>query len=278
VLSGADALKMVRFVAFGGYDPAPRLITHRGPLLVAAAVATLVIGVTSYRGGIRSAGIEANNRPGSAFGEIDSMPVRQSATEQKSASSPSFAAPYQDAGIANQPAKLPPPAGVGRTAGSRPSTVIFGELDTTPARRGAAEKKAGVATPSASDSAAGGAEPSKASGSSMQGKSAGAPGLKRGPVSNAPAPPRGMVRIGRFTSSEEARKAWSSLFNPWPDVRSLPVVPVPIKSLRDGKTYYRMQVITTSRSHSDSLCKRAHDLDQSCTVIGAEEYGAEGPL
>ena len=299
VLSGADALKMIRFVAFGGYEPTPRLIIHRAPLLVAAAIATLVIGISSYWGGIRSAEIGAENGPAPVFGELDSMPVGQSAREQEPAAAPSFSGPDHSAGTTGLPAKMQPPAAVGRGAVRDGPSTVFGEVNSMPIRQGAAEPKSPVVSPTPdSDRNAGGvgqtakmrppaaigqravrgAEPSKASGASTPGASAAATGLKQASASRPAARAGEMVRIGRFNSDEEAQKAWSNLSKAWPDARTLSVVPVRIKSLRDGKTYYRMQVITTSRSHSEILCKRVHDLDQSCTVIGAEEYGAEGPF
>jgi hypothetical protein len=91
-------------------------------------------------------------------------------------------------------------------------------------------------------------------------------------------PSEAMVRIGRFATPSDAEKGWATVLHEWPGMQGLRVVPVPINSLRDGKTYYRLQVGTTSRAHSEVVCQRAHELDQSCTVIGSDENSGESSL
>ena len=51
---------------------------------------------------------------------------------------------------------------------------------------------------------------------------------------------------------------------------------VPVQSKRDGKSYYRLQMGTTSQAHSVVLCQKLRMIGQSCIVIGeAVEKTAE---
>ena len=45
----------------------------------------------------------------------------------------------------------------------------------------------------------------------------------------------------------------------WPGMQGLSTAAVAIQSLRDGRTYYRVQVSTTSPAHSEVVCQRARD-------------------
>ena len=87
-----------------------------------------------------------------------------------------------------------------------------------------------------------------------------------------------LVRIGHFATVGEAQKGWEAVLRQYPGMQRLRSVPIAIKSLRDGHTYYRLQVGTTSTAHSDVLCQRARDMDQSCTVIGSDEGSGENSL
>lgn len=80
-----------------------------------------------------------------------------------------------------------------------------------------------------------------------------------------------LVRIGHFATAAEAEKGWETVLREYPGMRRLKSLPVSIKSLRDGHIYYRLQVGTTSQAHSDVVCERMRDMDQSCTVIGSDE-------
>lgn len=80
-----------------------------------------------------------------------------------------------------------------------------------------------------------------------------------------------MVRIGTFESSEQAKKGWRGLVGIYPGMAQIPAVVVPKRSLRDGRTYYRLQMGTNSQAHSEVLCQRMRIIGQSCVVVGLRE-------
>lgn len=84
-----------------------------------------------------------------------------------------------------------------------------------------------------------------------------------------------LVRIGHFASASEAKKGWETVLRQYPGMERLKSLPVAIKSLRNGQLYYRLQVGTTSQAHSDVVCQRMRDMDQSCSVIGSDEGNGE---
>ena len=77
-----------------------------------------------------------------------------------------------------------------------------------------------------------------------------------------------MVRIGTFASRSAAREGWRAIMGIYPGMRRIPYTVVPIPSARDGKTYYRLQMGTTSQAHSEVLCQRMRIIGQSCVVVG----------
>jgi hypothetical protein len=84
-----------------------------------------------------------------------------------------------------------------------------------------------------------------------------------------------LVRIGHFATESDAKKGWETVLRQYPGMQNLNSLPVPIKSLRDGHLYYRLQVGTTSHAHSDVVCQRVRDMDQSCSVIGSDDGSEE---
>lgn len=81
------------------------------------------------------------------------------------------------------------------------------------------------------------------------------------------------VRIGTYSSRLQAKKAWSKLVRVYPGIRRLKAVVAPVPSVRNGKTYYRLQFGTTSHAHSAVLCQRMRIVGQNCVVIGAPQAG-----
>jgi hypothetical protein len=77
-----------------------------------------------------------------------------------------------------------------------------------------------------------------------------------------------LVRIGTFHTAHEAKKGWSAIMKVNPALKRLPALVVPVRSLRDRQTYYRLQMGTTSQAHSAVLCQRMRMIAQSCVVIG----------
>ena len=79
-----------------------------------------------------------------------------------------------------------------------------------------------------------------------------------------------MVRVGTYSSLAQGKRAWSRLARVYPAMKSLPAVVTDIASLRNGKTYYRLQIGTTSQAHSEVLCQRMRTIGQSCVVVDVE--------
>lgn len=80
-----------------------------------------------------------------------------------------------------------------------------------------------------------------------------------------------LVRIGTFATAHQAKKGWWALIRMNPALQRLPALVVPVRSLRNGQTYYRLQMGTTSPAHSEILCQRMRMIAQSCVVIGLPE-------
>ena len=76
-----------------------------------------------------------------------------------------------------------------------------------------------------------------------------------------------MVRIGTYRTRAEAKKAWTRLVKVYPGMRRLRAVTTDIPSLRNGRTYYRLQFGTSSQAHSEVLCQRMRTIGQSCVVV-----------
>ena len=77
-----------------------------------------------------------------------------------------------------------------------------------------------------------------------------------------------VARIGTFSSRQQAKKGWWAIVRHYPGMKRLKAVVAPVRSLRDGRTYYRLQFGTTSQAHSEVLCQRMRIIGQSCVVVG----------
>ena len=77
-----------------------------------------------------------------------------------------------------------------------------------------------------------------------------------------------VVRIGSFESEAAARKGWDKILAEYPGMARLQAVVVGSKSLRDGRTFYRLQVGTSSQAHSEVLCHRSSGLGLECNMVG----------
>jgi hypothetical protein len=77
-----------------------------------------------------------------------------------------------------------------------------------------------------------------------------------------------MVRVGTFDSRRQAKQGWARIVRVYPGMRGLNAVVVPSPSLRNGRTFYRLQFGTTSQAHSTVLCQRMRIVGQSCVVVG----------
>lgn len=79
-----------------------------------------------------------------------------------------------------------------------------------------------------------------------------------------------MVRIGTFSSRAAAKKGWRAVMGIYPGMKRIPAAVVAVPSARDGTTYYRLQMGTTSQAHSEVLCQRMRIIGQSCVVVGLD--------
>jgi hypothetical protein len=77
-----------------------------------------------------------------------------------------------------------------------------------------------------------------------------------------------MVRIGTYRSSRQAKIGWRKLTRVYPGIRRMKAVVVRQPSLRNGRTYYRLQFGTSSQAHSAVLCQWMRSIGQSCVVVG----------
>lgn len=76
-----------------------------------------------------------------------------------------------------------------------------------------------------------------------------------------------LVHIGTFSTRRQAKRGWNALMRVNPALQRLPAMVVPVQSKRDLKTYYRLQMGTTSQAHSVVLCQRMRMIGQSCIVL-----------
>lgn len=245
MLSGTDALKVIRFVAFTAVDDAPSPFDDRhsprsksdGPWLWLTLAAALLVAGSAYVKGMRG----MTGGAGAEQGVTTAVPSFPSQAAEPSE------APLPDVGeiLTTEPSKI-----------TKPSPPVISDPSDERAKVRARDTRtdAGIGQPRTTAAHSPGN-----SGETMN--DAGSTAPHAGP----------MVRVGRFATADDARKGWSLVLHRWPGMGRLPSVAVPIKSLRDGRTYYRLQVQTTSTAHSEVVCQRAHDLDQSCTVVGSPE-------
>ena len=84
-----------------------------------------------------------------------------------------------------------------------------------------------------------------------------------------------LVRIGAFSSVHQAKRGWWAVVRLNPALKRLPALVVPVRSRRNGKLYYRLQMGTTSQAHSAVLCQRMRMIAQSCVVIGLNGVSGE---
>lgn len=77
-----------------------------------------------------------------------------------------------------------------------------------------------------------------------------------------------VVRVGTFYTRRQAKQGWARIVRVYPGMRRLKAVVVANPSLRNGRTFYRLQFGTTSQAHSAVLCQRMRVVGQSCVTVG----------
>ena len=80
-----------------------------------------------------------------------------------------------------------------------------------------------------------------------------------------------LVHVGTFSTRRQAKRGWNALMRINPALQRLPALVVPVQSKRNNKTYYRLQMGTTSQAHSVILCQRLRMIGQSCIVLAEPE-------
>jgi type IV secretory pathway VirB10-like protein len=76
-----------------------------------------------------------------------------------------------------------------------------------------------------------------------------------------------LVHVGTFSTRRQAKRGWNALMRVNPSLQRLPAMVVPVESRRNNRTYYRLQMGTTSQAHSVALCQRLRMIGQSCIVL-----------
>lgn len=79
-----------------------------------------------------------------------------------------------------------------------------------------------------------------------------------------------LVRIGVFSTRHSAKRGWHVLMRNNPSLQRLPALVMPVRSARNGKVYYRLQMGTSSQAHSTVLCQRMRMIGQSCVIVAGE--------
>jgi len=83
--------------------------------------------------------------------------------------------------------------------------------------------------------------------------------------------PGRIIQIGAYRSSAQAQAEWQRAYMRYPLLR--PLSPRVMKSRTRGRTYYRLQLGTSSQAHSELLCQRLRTLGESCLVLGLPNRG-----
>lgn len=84
-----------------------------------------------------------------------------------------------------------------------------------------------------------------------------------------------LVQVGTFKSRHQAKVGWKKLMRVNPSLQRLPALVVPVTSARNGHTYYRLQMGTTSQAHSAALCQKLRMISLSCVVVRGTPPKAE---
>jgi hypothetical protein len=219
-------------------DESPKRSRRWSPELVAwAAVATILISGTSYRAGFESRGSS------------------EGAKERADTSKVSLSTPYPlapSASDANEPS---------RGVSDPPPTISH-------------EQELGAASETAEPDRVPKKEVSKDRPPESIGDAPAQSAIDEAslwPVGKVEGASGRLLRVGNFGSPEEAGERWRTTLRQYPDMQRLPMRVVPMKSLRTGQIQYRIQIGTTSQTHSDELCRKLRAIEQSCTKIGADD-------
>ena len=205
-----------------------------------AVAALLMIAGAAYWLGNRTAG---ENMSASSDLERLAAPVTVPLPPPRAA--PEFLPPQVAIEPAPQvePVAAPPPVNIQSAPKSRPVTARRAKPTASPASKASKPAKAARASPA----------------------KAAPPALW--PVRVEAGASGRMVRIGAFGTRLQAKRGWSRIMRFYPGMKRLPTLVVAQPSLRNRRTYYRLQMGTTSQAHSEVLCQRMRTIAQSCVVV-----------
>lgn len=77
-----------------------------------------------------------------------------------------------------------------------------------------------------------------------------------------------VIQIGVFSSPKRADDAWTKTLRRYPQTRGLPRITSAYEA-RNGRTYYRLQIMTTAPAQSQWLCRKMRSHGRRCTVLGS---------
>ena len=231
-------------------DPAPRARTSYARFIGGAIAAILAVGGLSFWLGMNADQFPLFGGPVSVAQPEAPVASPQAARE--------LAAPVQDAGPVMpqvEPSAVPPPVALPRA------------VDVTPARvapQRVVRRRVQIRTATVSDDNL--RETVKIQETAKADEKKAAANTPWTPWESAGAEGR-MVRIGTYRTRLDAKRAWAKLTKLYPGMRGLRAVTNDIPSMRNGRTYYRLQFGTTSQAHSEVLCQRMRTIGQSCVVV-----------
>ena len=77
-----------------------------------------------------------------------------------------------------------------------------------------------------------------------------------------------VIQIGTFSNARRASSAWERTVRRYPQVAALPHITSTYKA-RNGRTYHRLQIMTTAPEQSQWLCQKMRADGRRCTVLGS---------
>lgn len=77
-----------------------------------------------------------------------------------------------------------------------------------------------------------------------------------------------MIQIGTFSNTRRANAAWQKTARRYPQVAGLPRITSAYKD-KYGRTYHRLQIMTTAPAQSQWLCRKMRADGRRCSVLGS---------
>lgn len=77
-----------------------------------------------------------------------------------------------------------------------------------------------------------------------------------------------VIQIGVFSNPRRAHDAWQKTLRRYPQARGLPRINSSYVA-RNGRTYHRVQIMTTAPAQSQWMCRKMRADGRRCTVLGS---------